>query len=159
MALMLKSLMTIESLACGLDGDFQIMDHLKPYARKLSLQQIDPKLVLGQVRQAVRDAGDLAVKLPEELQSIVSKFRQGKMQIRVHHEHLENLAQTVGRSSNRISFALIIAALLLASSLLVSQEGTILGVVSLQSLGIIGYVVAAVMGMWLLMGIIRSRHL
>jgi ubiquinone biosynthesis protein len=135
------------------------MDHLKPYARKISLQQMDPRLVFGQVRQAFRDAGDLAVKLPEELQSIVSKFRQGKMQIRVHHEHLENLAQTVGRSSNRISFSLIIAALLIASSLLVSQQGTVLGILSLQSLGIIGYIVAAVMGMWLLLGIMRSRHL
>jgi hypothetical protein len=52
----------------------------------------------------------------------------------------------------------IIAALLIASSLLVPQEGDILGIVSLQTLGIIGYLAAAVMGIWLLASIIRSRR-
>ncbi|MHC4836290.1 MAG: ABC1 kinase family protein, partial [Planctomycetota bacterium] len=76
----------------------------------------------------------------------------------VYHDHLEELEQTLDNSSNRISFAVIIAALLIASSLLVSQEGDILGVVSLQTLGIIGYLAAAIMGIWLLVSIIRHRR-
>ena len=156
--LMLKSMITIESLATSLDNDFQIIAHLKPYARKLRLQQIDPRRLARGFRRALRDVEGLVFRLPEDLASIVGKFRQGQFQMRVQHEHLENLSNTLDKSSDRISFSLIIAALLVASSLLVSQEGTVLGLVSLQSLGLVGYVMAAVMGIWLMISIIRGPH-
>jgi ubiquinone biosynthesis protein len=76
----------------------------------------------------------------------------------VHHEHLESLVKTMDKSSNRISFALIIAALLIGSSLLVPQQGVVLGLFTLQALGIVGYIAAAVIGIWLIISILRSRH-
>jgi ubiquinone biosynthesis protein len=157
--LMLKSLMTMESFARSLDPDFNIMEALRPYARRAGLADLEPKHVLRQVRQAVEDASDLASRLPDDVNAILSKFRQGKFQVRVHHEHLETLSNTVDKSSNRISFSLIIAALLVASSMLVAQDGTVLGLFTLQTMGIAGYIIAAIIGIWLLISISRSGHL
>ncbi len=157
--LMLKAMATMESFARSLDPDFNIIGALKPYARRASLQDLEPRQLLRQVRRVIQDAGDLATRLPEDVNVILSKFRQGKFQVRVHHEHLENLTKTLDKSSNRISFALIIAALLVASSLLVPQEGTVLGLFRLQSMGILGYVMATLIGIWLLVSIIRSGRL
>lgn len=157
--LMLKSLMTIESFARSLDPDFNIMETLKPYARRAALHGFEMKEILRHVRQAVGDAGDLASRLPDDINALLTKFRQGKFQVRVHHEHLENLTKTVDKSSNRISFALIIAALLVASSMLVPQQGMVLGLFPLQTLGIAGYVIAAIIGVWLVLSIIRSGRL
>ena len=157
--LMLKTLATIESFARSLDPDFNILEALKPYARRASLEAFEPRRLLGLARRTVQDAGDLAARLPEDVNIILSKFRHGKFQVRVHHEHLENMAKTLDRSSNRISFSLIIAALLVASSLLVPQQGTVLGLFRLQSMGILGYVVATIIGVWLLVSIIRSGKL
>lgn len=155
--LMLKSLMTIESFATDMDPEFQIMEHLKPYARKFTLEQIRPSTVFKQLRGAARTTGELAARLPDDAQAILGKFRRGKFKVHIHHEHLEELEDTLDVSSNRISFSVIIAALLIASSLLVPQEGTVLGVVRYQTLGIVGYLTAAVMGVWLLISIIRYR--
>ncbi|MHC5122760.1 MAG: ABC1 kinase family protein, partial [Planctomycetota bacterium] len=102
--------------------------------------------------------GELAARFPEDAAAIISKFRRGSFKMHVYHDHLEELEQTLDNSSNRISFAVIIAALLIASSLLVPQTGDILGIVSLETLGIIGYLTAAVMGVWLLASIIRHRR-
>ncbi len=154
--LMLKAMLTMESFAKSLYPGFEIMDFLKPYARRFSLPQFNTKEFMRNARRAVSDAGELVTKLPEEVNSILSKFQHGKFQVRVHHEHLENLAQKIDKSSSRISFSLIIAALLVGSSLLVPQEGTVLGLMRLQSLGVLGYIIAAVMGLWLLVSIIRS---
>lgn len=154
--LMLKSMMTIESFATGLDPDFDIVEYLKPYAKKFSLGGFEPKEAVRNLRKAVRQAGGLASRLPEDFNSIIEKVRKGKFQMRIHHEHLENLTTMLDVSSNRVSFSLIIAALLVASSMLVTQEGMILGVVSLQVLGLIGYIVAVVMGMWLLISMMKS---
>jgi len=157
-ALMLKSMMTIESLATSLDSEFEIIEHLKPYAKLLRLQQLDPRRLARSFRRTIRDTEELISRLPEDLASIISNFRRGQFQMRVQHEHLDNLANMLDKSSDRISFSLIIAALLVASSLLISQEGMVLGLISLQSLGIIGYVMAAVMGIWLMISIIRGPH-
>ncbi len=157
--MMLKSMMTIESFARSLDPSFDVVEHLRPYARRLHLQQLDPRRVLRDVRRGLRDAGEFFAGLPEDVNALVAKFREGKFQLRIHHEHLENLAHTLDKSSNRISFALIAAALLVGSSLLVGQDGMLLGILRLETLGVLGYVAAAVLGLWLVAGIVRSRRL
>ncbi len=157
--LMLKSLATIESLGSSLDPEFSITEHLKPYASRYEWMRGGTKKMLRDARRAVRDAGDMAARLPDDVRTILNRIRKGSLQVRIHHEHLENLTKTVDKSSNRISFALIIAALLIGSSLLVPQEGMVLGLITLQTLGVIGYITAAIIGIWLLFSIIRSRHL
>ena len=156
--LMLKSLVTIESFALGLDPEFNIVDNLKPYARRFALPAMDPRHMLRNMRGAIQDATDLATRLPDDVDAILTKVRQGNFQLKVHHEHLEDLTKTLDKSSNRISFAMIIAGLLIGSSLLVPQQGMVLGLVTLETLGIFGYIAAAVIGLWLLVSIIRSRH-
>ncbi|MGH2271985.1 ABC1 kinase family protein [Anaerohalosphaeraceae bacterium U12dextr] len=155
--LMLKSLMTIESFARSLDEDFQIIECLKPYARKFALEQINPKNVFDQLKKAALGATELAGRLPEDAAAIIGKFRRGNFKIHIHHDHLEELEDTLDNSSNRISFAVIIAALLIGSSLLVPQDGTVLGLFSLQAFGIAGYLIAMIMGLWLAISIIRSK--
>ncbi|MBP7052300.1 MAG: hypothetical protein KBE65_14905 [Phycisphaerae bacterium] len=150
--LMLKSMATIESFAHSLDPDFNLTEVLKPYAQRASLRDFEPKRLMQQMRQMMLDAGDLASRLPDDVNVILSKFRQGKFQVRVQHEHLETLTKTLDKSSNRISFALIIAALLIGSSMLVAQE-------SLRQMGVIGYMIAAVFGVWLLISIVRGGKL
>lgn len=155
--LMLKCLMTIESFATALDSEFQIIEQLKPYARKFTAEELSPGRLFRQVGAAARSAGDLAARLPEDATAIISKFRRGRFKIHIHHEHLEELEQTLDNSSNRIAFAVIIAALLVGSSLLVAQDGNVLGMISLEALGVIGYLTATVIGIWLVVSIIRSR--
>ena len=155
--LMIKSMMSIEALATSLDPDFRLIEALKPYAKRSGLRDFEPRQILRNLRKIMQETGELATKLPEDLNAVLSKIRQGKFRLRVHHEHLENLTKTVDKSSNRVSFALIISALLIASSLLVSQEGTVLGLIRFQSMGIIGYIIAAIIGIWLIVSIIRSK--
>ena len=157
--LTLKSLMTVESFAGSMDPDFNIVEALKPYARRTAMRALEPRHMLRQAQKALEDAADLTARIPHDLNTILARVRQGKFELRVHHEHLEALTKTLDKSSNRISFALIIAALLVASSLLVPQEGTVLGLFDLQSMGIFGYVMAAIIGAWLLISIVRSGRL
>ncbi|HOD81807.1 MAG: putative protein kinase UbiB [Planctomycetes bacterium ADurb.Bin126] len=156
--LMLKSMMTIESVAVTLDPDFQIIEYLRPFARRIQLEQISPRRTLRQAMRAVRDAADLAGNLPEDISAILEKFKRGQFQLHVQHEHLENLTRTIDVSASQISFALIIAGLLIGSSLLVTRTGMLLGLVYIQTLGVLGYVAAAVLGAWLLVSMLRGRR-
>ena len=157
--LMMKAMVTAESMGNELDPDFQIIEQLRPYARRLAMQRYDPRRLLRRARGTVKDLVELAEALPQDLDVVLHKLRRGDVQVRIHHEHLDDLTSTLGRSANRVSFAMIIAGLLVGSSLLVAQrEGMVLGLLDYQTLGIIGYLIAAVMGIWLLIEILRSRH-
>jgi ubiquinone biosynthesis protein len=59
------------------------------------------------------------------------------------------------RSSNRLTFGIIIAALVIGSSLVISSgiTPTLLG---FPALGLIGFVVASILGLWLAIMILRS---
>ena len=157
--LVLKSLMTLESLATSLDEDFRVIEAMRPYARRLTTAQLDPAQMLRASLRAVREMTELVGRLPGDLNIILSKVRRGEFQLHVQHEHLENLVRTMDKSSNRVSFGLIIAGLLVASSMLVTQEGQVLGILRFQTLGIVGYITAAVMGLWLLVSIIRGKKI
>jgi ubiquinone biosynthesis protein len=156
--LMLKSLMTIESLARSLNPDFQIIEHLRPYARKIAWERADPRKFARQTRRALIESVDLAGKLPEIMAALLRRLRSGQIQMNIRHEHLESLVFTLHLSANRISFALIIAGLLVGSSILVTQEGKIFGLMRMQTLGLAGYVTAAILGLWLVASILRGRH-
>jgi len=151
--LMLKTIATIESFARTLDPDFSIIAALRHFARQSNLRELEPQHLLRHLRRIVQDAGDLVVRLPDDLSIILSKLRQGKIQVHIQHEHLESLIKTLDRSSNRISFALIIAGLVIASSMLVPLSGWV------QSIGMAGYGVAALLGIWLIISILRSGRL
>jgi ubiquinone biosynthesis protein len=151
--LMLKTIATVESFARSLDPDFSIMDALRRFARQASLRDLRPQRVLRYLRRITQDAGDLVERLPDDLSIILSKLRQGNIQVHIQHEHLESLIKTLDRSSNRISFALIIAGLVVASSMLVPQSTW------LQSIGMAGYGIATVLGIWLIISILRSGRL
>jgi len=151
--LMLKAIATVESFARTLDPDFSIIQALRRFARQSSLRDWEPQRLLRYLRRATQDAGDLMARLPDDLSIILSKLRQGNIRVHIQHEHLESLIKTLDRSSDRISFALIIAGLVVASSLLVPLSGW------LQSLGIVGYLIAALLGIWLLISILRSGRL
>ncbi len=151
--LMLKAIATVESFARTLDPDFSIIQALRRFARESSMQDLQPRRLLRHLRRMTQDAGDLMTRLPDDLNIILSKLRQGNIRVQIQHEHLENLIKTLDRSSDRISSALVIAGLVVASSLLVPLSGW------LRSLGIIGYLIAAVLGIVLIISILRSGRL
>ena len=69
-----------------------------------------------------------------------------------------DLLNTQDQTSNRISFSIIIAALILWSAMVINSEilPTLFGV---SLIGIAGFLAAAVMGIWLLVAIIQKGRL
>lgn len=156
--LMAKALATIESIGSSLDPDFNLMTLAEPYAKKLMAQPILPKKQLKEIKQFAEDTEQLIKILPSELKYILRKIKKGRMNLIFEHRGLERLILELDKSSNRLSFSLIIAALIVGSSLIiVSGKGPFL--FGLSIFGIFGYVIAAILGLWLVIAIMRSGKL
>ncbi|MCI0495872.1 AarF/ABC1/UbiB kinase family protein [candidate division KSB1 bacterium] len=156
--LMAKALATIEALGRSLDPEFNIMTLIEPYATKLMLQPVLPMKQLKELKQLAKDTEELIKILPSDLKFILRKMKKGKMNMIFEHRGLERLILEIDKSSNRLSFSLIIAALIIGSSLIIflNKGPFILG---LSIFGLIGFLIAAILGLWLVIAILRSGKL
>ena len=85
-------------------------------------------------------------------------IRQQKLAVQMEHKGLETMLATYDQISNRISFSIIIAALIIGSALIVISAIPPL-FYGISLIGIIGFLAAAVMGIWLLVAILRKGRL
>jgi ubiquinone biosynthesis protein len=83
---------------------------------------------------------------------------RGDFRLNIHHEDLDRFIRDLDRSSNRLAFSIITAAIIVSSSIII-HAGTGPVLFGLPMFGLIGYVIAALLGVWLLIGILRSGQL
>jgi len=97
---------------------------------------------------------------PRQIRMLLQRLGLGQWQLTIRHENLEHLANELDRSSNRLAFSIIIAAIIVGSSLVLSTspEVTIFNI-PLRAFGVVGYLFAGVMGAALLWAIFRSGRL
>jgi ubiquinone biosynthesis protein len=151
---MIKAMTEVEGLGLMLDPDFNMIEKVEPFIRDLQMQRIHPKRLMGDFLAS----STLLKGVPFELYDLLRQLKSGKARIGVDHQGLEPLIFGMERSSNRISFALIIAALIVGSSLIMmTRPGPIL--FELPLLGLLGYALAGVLGLWLFVWIRRSGRL
>ncbi|MBN1894704.1 phosphotransferase [bacterium] len=156
--LMGKALVQIEGIARTLDPEFDMFSMAKPYAARLITGRYDIRRLLKKGSQMAGDFAEMMNDLPYDIQQILAKIRSGELGINLHHQGFSNLIREMDRSTNRLSFSLIIASLIIASSLIIhSQKGPYL--FGVPAFGLVGFTLAGILGLWLVVAIIRSGKL
>ncbi|MBD3246073.1 MAG: 2-polyprenylphenol 6-hydroxylase [Candidatus Omnitrophica bacterium] len=156
--LLMKSLVTIEGVGRRIDPGFRVIPYAKKFVERILAQKYSAARLARKVREMSRDTYKLVSRIPKDLAQISKKIKSGELQIQFEHRNLEKLTMMLDKVSNRISFALIIAALIIGSSIIIySDQGPFLGEYPL--LGIVGYLFAGILGLILLVTILRSGKL
>jgi ubiquinone biosynthesis protein len=118
----------------------------------------DPRYVAERtVRRLVQ--GDTYAEYPRQIHNLLNELKDGEVEVVFRHRGLDELISKVDILANRLVIAFLIAALIIGSSLLgiFSEAGVrFLGV---SIFGLLGFVVAALLGLALLVGIVRSGRL
>lgn len=153
-----KALGTYEEVARTLNPQYDFVTELLPSIKKLATRKFSPGSIFRDVSTYLLDFRELLVNFPFEIRRIARNLRKGDLSISFHHKGLEHLILELEKASNRLAFALIIAALIVASSLIMTRPFgmTVFGV---PALGLVGYVTAGVLGIWLVIAILRSGKL
>lgn len=144
LVLLIKALATIEAVGAALDPKFDMVGYARPYVERL----VSRKYGLGAVRKRL-EAGllryaELAEDLPGDVRFLITQVKRNRLAINLEHKGLSRLTQTIEHASRNISFALIIAAMLVGSAILVlADRNSSVGV--LTALGVAGFLAAAVL--------------
>ena len=153
-----KAMITYEEVAKMLDPEYDLVTQALPYIKNLAYRKFKPKVVLRDVSTLFQDLRSLFILLPFELKRIIKKLGKGQLSFTFQHRGLEKLILELDRSSNRLSFSLIIAAIIVGSSLIMRLE-TKYTLFGYPLFGILGYIFAGLLGVWLVIAILRSGRL
>ena len=156
--MMLKALTTMHGVGRSLDPDFDITEHAAPFVRRIRLDSLRPRRFVGDMLGSGMEFINLLQEIPKDLREILSQFKQGKIKIEFEHRGLEPMLTTHDRISNRIAFAIVLASLIIGSSLIVLSNVPPLWK-DIPVIGLGGYLVAGIMGFWLLVSILRGGKL
>ncbi len=158
LALTLKVLVTLDSLGKRLDPDFDFVSAARPFVLKVRTRRLRGWLDREGLLQLAEDSGKLARALPSEIHDLLKKAGSGRLKLRLDLEELGGVVREIDRSVNRLSFAVVIAGILIGSSF-VTREGAGPSFLGLPILGLAGFSVAVVLGIWFLVGTLRSGRL
>ncbi|MFP4445547.1 MAG: ABC1 kinase family protein [Desulfosudaceae bacterium] len=156
--LMIKAIATIEGIAKRLDPEFDVISHAAPFMKKVKLARFAPGRVAGELLATAGELGHFVRQFPDDLLDLSRRLRDGKITINLEHRGFENLTTTLDQVSNRLSFAIIIAGLLIGSAMVIIAKVPPL-LYGFSLFGLIGFTGAAVLGVWLMMAILRKGRL
>jgi ubiquinone biosynthesis protein len=156
--LMMKALSTVEGVGLMLDPDFDMIAHAEPFIKQVKLSRFSPKRLGSDALSIFAQYMDFVQEFPKDLLEITRTIRQKKFTFMLELKSMESMLHTHDQISNRISFSIIIAALIIGSALIVISKTPPL-FYGISLIGIIGFLAAAVMGIWLLVAIIKKGRL
>jgi len=152
-----KAILTGEETARKFYPQMNILEEISPMLKDLVRDRYSLSNIGLNLRIISKDVIRLISDMPNQLRQIINKLKKGQLEIEFRHVGLEGLISALGGTANRLSFSMIIAALIVGSSLLI-QTGRGPLLFGLPALGLIGYVLAVIMAAWLLWSIIRSGN-
>ncbi|HOJ51972.1 MAG TPA: AarF/UbiB family protein [Syntrophales bacterium] len=140
----LKALSQLESIGLDLDPDFDLFSRIQPYVEKLAQGKLR-----GRIGREITDAFFLLKSLPADLKEVIGLLNKGKLHFTIAQKGLEQTVQELNRATNRLVMALILGAIIISSSIILAVSGQSL-------LGSLGFAIAAMIGLGLLISIFRS---
>ncbi|WP_282055382.1 ABC1 kinase family protein [Maribacter luteus] len=155
--LLIRALIIIEGVGLKLDPEFNITENLKPYVSQLARKKYSLKRLVKKNMLRFKDYNTLIDNLPEDINAILKKIKEGKLVVIHEHKGLKEFQVASNKAINRLVFAVIIAALSIGSSILVlAQMPPLINGVPL--LGAIGFVISALLGFYVVISIFRNKQ-
>jgi len=147
-----------EDLGERLDPRFNGLEVAWEMTHKLIRNRLNPLRNLDEVPAAIIELEHIMNDLPRGLISALQKLEEGKLKMELEHRNLDEISVRIERSTNRISLAMLVSALIIGSSLVtIPREALILE--KFPFLGIFGFAVSFLIALALIVSIIKSRRL
>lgn len=157
-SLMAKAVLSIEEVGRRLDPQFDLRQHARPVLRELHRSRLQPRALWRDAREVLRSSLLGLKELPTELRRIARRLEHDDLTIKFKHQGLEDVDDALKTAANRITLGVIIGSLIVGSSLIITTRVApyLLGY---PALGIIGYLLSAILGLYVVWDIFRhGRH-
>jgi ubiquinone biosynthesis protein len=154
-----KAIATLGSVGVELYPDFNVFEVAKPYARDLMVQRYTPRRMLARARKETRALAQIVREGPYQVHDVLESLRDGQIEVGFVHKGLDEFMHKLDVAFNRLVVAMVVAGGLIGSSLIgiFAKNGP--HVLGLHVISAIGYGLSGLLGVWLMVGVVRSGRL
>lgn len=115
-----KALMTAENTIRRVNPNYDFLTHATPKITALLEKQKTPRTIISKLVRDAQNTASALRDLPEKTLDAVDAIRSGRFSVQLKDNQFRHLGQDINLSSNRVSFALVSAALILAGATMVN---------------------------------------
>jgi ubiquinone biosynthesis protein len=154
-----RAIATLGSVGVELYPDFNVFEVAQPYARDLMLERFTPQRMARRARRDMLRYAQIVAEAPFQFHDFMEEIRDGQIEVGFVHKGLDDFLENMQRVFNRLVIAMIVTGGLIGSSLIgifATGGPQLLGV---NVISIVGFALSAVLGAWLLWGVVRSGRL
>jgi ubiquinone biosynthesis protein len=162
LALLARTIITLEGTGRMLDPEIMIVDALRPFAARLVQERLSPVMAGRRALRAVRQAADFAQVFPRRLDDLWDQLEAGDLTFGVEVRRLSLIIGKLNGMVNRITYSIIVAALIIGSSLILhgGRDAWQLPILGVRIPVVqIAFLAAIAFGFWYVITVIRSRTL
>ena len=156
MVIMIKALVTAEGAASLVFPELSVIEELRERVHQLALERYKPGVIWRGLKNSITRFWSLQRELPRQLLQIIEKIEDGELSFKFHLDKLESLVNTLENASNRLTTGIITGAIIMGSSMIITT-GVGPFIFGLPALGVIGYLLSVVLGLWLVITILRTK--
>jgi ubiquinone biosynthesis protein len=150
LTMLAKTLLHLDSITRKLDPDYDPQTVIRDYAEELIAQKLRQKFHARNFYPALLDLNQLALDLPRRTREIVDLTAGGKLTFGIKLTQAEEFLGGIHKIANRITIGVVIAALLISSSLMMRVYPLI---------AVIGYILASAAAFYLIVStFVRDRR-
>jgi ubiquinone biosynthesis protein len=123
------------------------------------VERFSPARVAQRARREGWKLTQIAAELPYQIHDTLEQVRDGQMEVGFVHKGLDDLLAKLDTLFNRLVIALVVTGGLIGSSLIgiFAKNGP--HILGLHVISMLGFGLSAVLGVWLLWGVVRSGRL
>jgi len=152
-----KSMATLSGVTRALDPRYDVVAMSAPKTKQLIRDKLSPGRLAKLAGLNALSVMQMLKSIPRDFRSIIRKLESGQLQLGFRHRGLDRAMSELDRASNRLAISIYVAALLVASSLMVNARFLAWKGVSVP--GVLGYALAGLLSLSLAWGIWRSGRL
>lgn len=156
--IMVKSLVTAEGSVRLVFPSLNVVEELKEKVHQLTLERYKPGVIWRSLKNSLTRFLSLKSELPHQLLRIIEKIGGGKLSFNFHLEKIEQLVDTLENASNRLTMGIITGAIIMGSSMIITT-GVRPFIFGFPALGVIGYLLSVVLGLWIIISILRKKDI
>jgi ubiquinone biosynthesis protein len=154
-----RAIATLASVGVELYPDFNVFEVARPYARDLMLERFTPRRVARRARKDAVRYAEVAMDLPFQVHDVMEELRDGQIEVGFVHKGLDEFIDSTQRVFNRLVVALIVTGGLIGSSLIGVFATAGPHVLGINVISVVGFVLSAILGGWLMWSVLRSGRL
>ena len=156
LVIMIKALVTAEGSARQVYPELDFVSEVRDYVSRLARQRFSPEIMWRNLRNSLSGIWASQREIPRQLQQIIGKLDRGELGVRFQLDKLEQLINSLENASNRLTTGIITGSIIMGSSMIITT-GIGPYIFGFPALGVIGYLLSVVLGLWLVITILRTK--